>query len=99
MHLEVALKEIPSRVPSIDYSSGDRPAMLHGSSLSHLFMLLNVAIQTPPSFLPSDYVGTPFSVVLIDIMNTHHGKAVFARTDMNRLFKPLLDKYGEILKN
>lgn len=73
--------------------------MLHGCSLGQMCMLLNVAIQTPPSFLPSDYVGTPFSIVLIDIMNTPHGKAVFARTDFNALLRPLLDKYGEILKS
>jgi hypothetical protein len=73
--------------------------MLYGCSLSQMCMVLNAAIQTPPSFLPSNYVGTPFSVVLIDIMNTEHGKAVFGRPDFNTLLKPLLDKYGQILKS
>ena len=89
--MQAALDQIPERVPSIDYGTGDRPGSLHGCTLEELFQLLNVAIQAPPSFLPSTYMGTPFSVILIDMMNTEMGKAVFARTDVNEFLKLLLD--------
>lgn len=99
MQIQGALDQIPEVVVSNDCPIGRRPGMLHHYSLSHFFAILNAAVQIVPPFLASDYVGTPIGILLLDMMNTQLGLAVFSRSDVNRLLKPILDDYGLLLKS
>jgi hypothetical protein len=47
----------------------------------------------------SDYIYTPLGVIVMDMMNTPMGMAVFARSDVNAYLKPILDDYGNLMRS
>lgn len=70
MQLQAAIDQVPERVHSIDFAGEYRPGILHKCTIDYLLQMLNLAIQAPPYFLPSDFVGIPFAYFLVDLANT-----------------------------
>lgn len=60
--------------------------------------LLNVAVQTPPCFWPSELCGVPIYSILVDLIGTRFGAVVFSRPDVNEHLKNILNDYGAMLK-
>lgn len=66
--------------------------------MEDVFDLLNVAVQTPPCFWPSELCGVPIYSILIDLICNKFGVAVFSHPVVNQYVKNILDDYGEMLK-
>jgi phosphatidylserine decarboxylase len=53
--------------------------------------------QTPPKFEDADIIGVPFYAVVIDLLNTEHGRFFFSIPEVNAYLKVIFDSYGEML--
>ena len=53
--------------------------------------------QTPPKFEDADIIGVPFYAMVIDLLNTEHGRYFFSIPEVNAYLKLIFDTYGEML--
>ncbi|MGW4116252.1 phophatidylserine decarboxylase associated domain-containing protein [Actinosynnema sp. NPDC004786] len=68
-------------------------------SFEHMLELVNKVMRTVPAFTDSGLVGFPINVILNWAMGTQAGFAAFLNKDVNREFKPVLDKWAEFLRS
>ena len=97
MKFQGAIDQIPAEVPSFD-NPGKRKGVLTHMTVDEVLDLLNIAVQTPPCFIPSMFCGVPISSFFVDLMNTELGKAMFSRPDVNNYMRDIVNDYGKMLK-
>ena len=68
-------------------------------SIDHVLDLFNVVAQSPPEFTHSQFSGVPFNALLIDLINTSFGKALFSLPEINEHLKNIFNDYGRMLKS
>jgi phosphatidylserine decarboxylase len=103
MYLQAGLDAIPETVQQFHEDgyraapTKPRPGVCYGYSWEQLLDSFASICQTPPRFEDADIIGVPFLSLLIDLLNTEHGRSFFSIPEVNAYLKVIFDSYGEML--
>jgi hypothetical protein len=98
MYFQTALDSIPEFVASLDTVGRNRPGILYGMKIEEVLDLMNVVVQTPPCYSQSEFSGVPFNSILIDMINTSAGQALFSMPEVNERIRNIFNDYAAMLK-
>ncbi len=73
--------------------------MCYGYSWEHFLDILASITQTPPQFEDADITGVPYYGMIIDLLNTEHGRFFFSIPEVNHYLKLIFDSYAEMLES
>lgn len=71
--------------------------MCHGYTWEELLNSFASVCLKPPSFEDVDIIGVPFYALVIDLLNTEHGRFFFSIPEVNIHLKAIFDAYGDML--
>lgn len=103
MYLQAGLDAIPETVEQFHdqehgtVSAKPRPGVCHGYHWEQLLDTFASICQTPPRYENADIIGVPFYSMVLDLLDTEHGRFFFSIPEVNKYLKQIFDTYGEML--
>lgn len=84
MYLQAGLDAIPETVEQFHdqehgtVSAKPRPGVCHGYHWEQLLDTFASICQTPPRYENADIIGVPFYSMVLDLLDTEHGRFFFS---------------------
>lgn len=103
MYLQAGLDAIPETVEQFyetelgTVPAKSRPGVCHGYTWEQLLDTFDSICRAPPKFEDVDIIGVPFYSMVIDLLNTDHGRFFFSIPEVNHYLKLIFDSYGDLL--
>ena len=93
MNLQAGIYATPETVEQFDDQDHgvipvkSRPGVFHGYHWEQLLDTFASICQTPPRFENADIIGVPYLSIVIDLLNTLHGRFFLSIAEVNKHLK------------